>query len=174
MRQSASTTALGRLPCINAVHLENLERDGYNLEGKEDAACRPPIPPLAWLKKERKKTDNPREGWEDGTGPPPHRDFRRASDSFQPLLSASLRSLLSRAALLQTLPSDTRNVENARCAPQGASDPKGRVWPRPVSLRRSKGRAGPRNGQLVSSGRQVVQRRAATPHRGHTASPTPN
>ena len=33
------------------------------------AACRPPIP------KERKKTDNPREGWEDGT-PPPHRDFR--------------------------------------------------------------------------------------------------
>ena len=26
-------------------------------------------------KKERKKTDNPREGWEDGT-PPPHRDFR--------------------------------------------------------------------------------------------------
>ena len=27
------------------------------------------------LKKERKKTDNPREGWEDGT-PPPHRDFK--------------------------------------------------------------------------------------------------
>ena len=27
-----------------------------------------------WDKKERKKTDNPREGWEDGT-PPPHRDF---------------------------------------------------------------------------------------------------
>ena len=25
--------------------------------------------------KERKKTDNPREGWEDGT-PPPHRDFK--------------------------------------------------------------------------------------------------
>ena len=35
---------------------------------------------LSWeprraLKKERKKTDNPREGWEDGT-PPPHRDFK--------------------------------------------------------------------------------------------------
>ena len=30
---------------------------------------------LAFLKKERKKTDNPREGWEDGT-PPPHRDFK--------------------------------------------------------------------------------------------------
>ena len=28
-----------------------------------------------YLKKERKKTDNPREGWEDGT-PPPHRDFK--------------------------------------------------------------------------------------------------
>ena len=27
------------------------------------------------LKKKRKKTDNPREGWEDGT-PPPHRDFK--------------------------------------------------------------------------------------------------
>ena len=27
------------------------------------------------VKKERKKTDNPREGWEDGT-PPPHRDFK--------------------------------------------------------------------------------------------------
>ena len=26
-------------------------------------------------KKERKKTDNPKEGWEDGT-PPPHRDFK--------------------------------------------------------------------------------------------------
>ena len=26
-------------------------------------------------KKERKKTHNPREGWEDGT-PPPHRDFK--------------------------------------------------------------------------------------------------
>jgi len=26
-------------------------------------------------KKERKKTDIPREGWEDGT-PPPHRDFK--------------------------------------------------------------------------------------------------
>ena len=27
------------------------------------------------LEKKRKKTDNPREGWEDGT-PPPHRDFK--------------------------------------------------------------------------------------------------
>ena len=28
--------------------------------------------------KKRKKTDNPREGWEDGT-PPPHRDFKERS-----------------------------------------------------------------------------------------------
>ena len=34
------------------------------------AACGGPLP-----KKKRKKTDNPREGWEDGT-PPPHRDFK--------------------------------------------------------------------------------------------------
>ena len=27
------------------------------------------------VQKERKKTDNSREGWEDGT-PPPHRDFK--------------------------------------------------------------------------------------------------
>ena len=30
---------------------------------------------FTFRKKERKKTDNPREGWEDGT-PPPHRDFK--------------------------------------------------------------------------------------------------
>jgi hypothetical protein len=30
---------------------------------------------LRAAKKERKKTRNPREGWEDGT-PPPHRDFK--------------------------------------------------------------------------------------------------
>ena len=29
-------------------------------------------------KKERKKTDNPRDGWEDGT-PPPHRDFKEGT-----------------------------------------------------------------------------------------------
>ena len=28
--------------------------------------------------KERKKTDDPREGWEDGT-PPPHRDFKEGT-----------------------------------------------------------------------------------------------
>ena len=27
------------------------------------------------MQKERKKTEKPREGWEDGT-PPPHRDFK--------------------------------------------------------------------------------------------------
>ena len=34
----------------------------------------PPRGPKS-TKKERKKTGNPREGWEDGT-PPPHRDFK--------------------------------------------------------------------------------------------------
>ena len=33
---------------------------------------------LSRKKKERKKTDNPREGWEDGT-PPPHRDFKEGT-----------------------------------------------------------------------------------------------
>ena len=33
---------------------------------------------MCQLEKERKKTDNPREGWEDGT-PPPHRDFKERS-----------------------------------------------------------------------------------------------
>ena len=33
---------------------------------------------LRRAKKERKKTDNPREGWENGT-PPPHRDFKERS-----------------------------------------------------------------------------------------------
>ena len=34
-----------------------------------------PLAAVLFPKKERKKTDSPREGWEDGT-PPPHRDFR--------------------------------------------------------------------------------------------------
>ena len=44
----------------------------------------------AWGKKERKKTDNPREGWEDGT-PPPHRDFKdfaKARGRWSTILSA--------------------------------------------------------------------------------------
>ena len=36
------------------------------LGSPSDASC---------VLKERKKADNPREGWEDGT-PPPHRDFK--------------------------------------------------------------------------------------------------
>ena len=43
-------------------------------------------------KKERKKTDNPREGWEDGT-PPPHRDFLRRGEcgaSHRPPLGVCL------------------------------------------------------------------------------------
>ena len=37
--------------------------------------------------KERKKTDNPREGWEDGT-PPPHRDFKERCVVRYPSVSA--------------------------------------------------------------------------------------
>ena len=37
--------------------------------------CERPGRRLFRTRKERKKTDNPREGWEDGT-PPPHRDFK--------------------------------------------------------------------------------------------------
>ena len=33
------------------------------------------MPFVVLVKKERKKTHNPREGWENGT-PPPHRDFK--------------------------------------------------------------------------------------------------
>ncbi|EOD28250.1 hypothetical protein EMIHUDRAFT_254110, partial [Emiliania huxleyi CCMP1516] len=39
------------------------------------------LPELEAKKKER-KTDNPREGWEDGT-PPPHRDFKERVVGFQ-------------------------------------------------------------------------------------------
>ena len=38
----------------------------------------PPTITLVGIVKERKKTDNPREGWEDGT-PPPHRDFKEGT-----------------------------------------------------------------------------------------------
>ena len=40
-------------------------RDGDTLDAER---CLPAF-------KKRKKTDNPREGWENGT-PPPHRDFK--------------------------------------------------------------------------------------------------
>jgi len=36
--------------------------------------------------KERKKTDNPKERWEDGT-PPPHRDFKERSSFSEKILS---------------------------------------------------------------------------------------
>ena len=48
-------------------------RQGFLRRGECGASRRPPSRIVR--KKERKKTDNPREGWEDGT-PPPHRDFK--------------------------------------------------------------------------------------------------
>ena len=44
------------------------KKTGNPREGWEDGTPPP-------HRKERKKTYNPREGWEDGT-PPPHRDFK--------------------------------------------------------------------------------------------------
>jgi len=38
----------------------------------------PPHTGRDFKRKERKKLDKPREGWEDGT-PPPHRDFKERS-----------------------------------------------------------------------------------------------
>ena len=45
-----------------------------------DSRCDPHATPRSSMgvQKERKKTDNPREGWEDGT-PPPHRDFKEGT-----------------------------------------------------------------------------------------------
>ena len=49
----------------------------YPIADRPNPSPRSPLtlPNLDEPKKERKKTDNPREGWKDGT-PPPHRDFK--------------------------------------------------------------------------------------------------
>jgi len=58
-------------------------------------------------KKERKKTDTSREGWEDGT-PPPHRDFKERSvvlvdgASRRPPLGVSASSYLSSQSLAES------------------------------------------------------------------------
>ena len=62
----------------------------------------PPTQPAPPPARKRKKTDIPREGWEDGT-PPPHRDFfGEGCDALavahllgRPPLPISLRSILS-------------------------------------------------------------------------------
>ena len=48
---------------------------------------------LPLLKKERKKTDNPREGWGDGT-PPPHRDFKETLRCWPVFERKILRKIL--------------------------------------------------------------------------------
>ncbi len=45
---------------------------------KEPKGRPSPECPLRRTLEKGKKTDNPREGWEDGT-PPPHRDFKERS-----------------------------------------------------------------------------------------------
>ena len=52
---------------VNSPHPQGLQGSHLNLS--QTSAQR------HGTKKERKKTDNPREGWENGT-PPPHRDFK--------------------------------------------------------------------------------------------------
>ena len=54
--------------------LETLDGSETALSSSTESRART-LPPTSSVKKERKKTDNPREGWEDGT-PPPHRDFK--------------------------------------------------------------------------------------------------
>ena len=49
--------------------------DGWYRYGVQAAQGDQPENEPKERKKVRKKTDNPREGWEDGT-PPPHRDFK--------------------------------------------------------------------------------------------------
>ena len=61
----------------------------------------------------RKKTDNPREGWEDGT-PPPHRDFKERSvvlavahpSPYTWSTWSAVINLTSRAGELRSAPSE--------------------------------------------------------------------
>jgi len=60
-------------------------------------------------RRERKKTDNPREGWEDGT-PPPHRDFKMnvEPNESKPLGALGVQSVTAhpgRAGELRSAPS---------------------------------------------------------------------
>ena len=66
---------------VRFLFLSSFFRDGRRTNTEAQAARTPPAPLAGrashsdYVKKERKKTDNPREGWENGT-PPPHRDFK--------------------------------------------------------------------------------------------------
>ena len=72
-RQACNQSTLRGPRQLRACPVSGLERCSSPIGGKRcadgsmDGQQRP--------KKKRKKTDNPREGWEDGT-PPPHRDFK--------------------------------------------------------------------------------------------------
>ena len=55
-----------------ALAASALLTQAYSLQSIDGTHCTVRASPVP---KERKKTDNPREGWENGT-PPPHRDFK--------------------------------------------------------------------------------------------------
>ena len=55
------------------LYTTHVHRSSLSIPSQGSTVRLPGAPVLP--KKERKKTDNPREGWEDGT-PPPHRDFK--------------------------------------------------------------------------------------------------
>ena len=58
---------------LRAVRIRVLARQGETIEGSRTMRNRPY--PVLKCSRKKEKTDNPREGGEDGT-PPPHRDFK--------------------------------------------------------------------------------------------------
>ena len=77
-----SMTALaGSFAGAVSSDLESLEHCIVQADGED--GVRVSLSNAVWVDagqmiKERKKADNPREGWEDGT-PPPHRDFKEGT-----------------------------------------------------------------------------------------------
>ena len=73
----ASPRQSAPLSCQCAVRKKERKQTPQGRDGKErKKENRQPKGGMG--KKERKKTDNPMEGWENGT-PPPHRDFKERS-----------------------------------------------------------------------------------------------
>ena len=71
----------------------------------------------SYLKKERKKTDNPREGWEDGT-PPPHvlsrRPSRHVAGASFPRCRLARRAGQRSATTLEAMPLASSQINRRR------------------------------------------------------------